>query len=140
MSVLTNCKKGVFDIYLSYDFEPMGFERVRDGGDMPIDKKPKTRTIFSIIQRGRPESGVGSLLIESPMTGKQLEGFVALLCYRLQLDPEVALNLVVEDEVEMSKSRSIPWLTIGVRKKTFRRMMQIFDPEYRKALESLGLA
>lgn len=140
MSVLTNCKKGVFGIYSTYDFKPIGLERVRNGGDMPTDKKPKTQSIFSILQRGRPESGVSSLLIESPMTVKQLEGFVALLCYRLRLDPEVALKLVVKDKVEMSKSGSIPWLTIGVRKKTFRHMMQIFDPEYRKALESLGLA
>lgn len=106
---------------------------------MPTDKKPKTRSILVICQEEVSMTGASALSIESPMTGKQLEGFVALLCFRLELDPEVALKLVVEDEVGISKSRFIPCLTIGVSKKTFRRMMQIIDPEYRKALDILGL-
>lgn len=107
---------------------------------MPTDKKPKTRSILVICQEEVSMTGASALSIESPMTGRQMEEFVALLCFILDLDPEVALELVIEDEVPVSKSKAIPMLVIGVREETLTRMMQIIDFEYRKALKELRLS
>ncbi|MGB2787145.1 MAG: hypothetical protein WBB94_02065 [Candidatus Saccharimonadaceae bacterium] len=108
---------------------------------MPTEKKPKTRSILTICREGRSNTGVSYLLIESPMTGRQIEGFVARLCFRLDLDPEIALELVIKEKVGISKSRTIPWLNVVVaQEETLTRMMQIIDFEYRKALKELRLS
>ncbi|MGB2787328.1 MAG: hypothetical protein WBB94_03005, partial [Candidatus Saccharimonadaceae bacterium] len=81
---------------------------------MPTDKKPKTRSILVICQEEVSMTGASALSIESPMTGRQMEEFVALLCFILDLDPEIALELVIKEKVGISKSRTIPWLNVVV--------------------------